>query len=89
MGLTVICSVPQDSNLGPVLFNVFIHDQEAGVECIISVFADNTKLECCCSLLQDKRPCRRMWIDEHLVLINGMKCNKLKWWIQHLVQSSA
>lgn len=41
----VICHIPQDSNLGPVQFNVFIHDQEAGLECTISMFADSTNLK--------------------------------------------
>ncbi|KAK4827324.1 hypothetical protein QYF61_016574 [Mycteria americana] len=71
------------SILGPVLFSILIDNLDAGVECTISKFADDTKWEGQEAL---QRGLDRL---EHWTMTNGMKFNKSECRILHLGWSNA
>lgn len=42
--VSVLSGIPQGSILGPVLFSLFVNDLPGEVQCLISMFADDTKI---------------------------------------------
>lgn len=78
--VTVTSGVPQGSNLGPLLFNIFVNDLTEYLVCNHLLYADDLKIfhnissPADCSLLQQDLDTLVKWCNSNHMFLNSSKC---------------
>lgn len=74
----------------PLLSKSFVNDLDAEVKCILTKFAEDTKLGHAVNSLERQEALQRdLDLLEHWTIINSTKFNKNKCWFLHLGQNNA
>ena len=67
--------IPQGSVLGPVLFNIFVGNMDSEIKCIVTKFADDTKLSGAVDMLEGREDIQK---DLDRPISGGLELNDLK-----------